>query len=100
MIVLAAKCAGKPDRRNDIIRLANAMLEPSRNEAGCISYDFYERPSSHDYLFFEEWADQAALEFHFQTPHFQEFIKEFSGLLAGPPNIRVYDVGASRDLEL
>jgi quinol monooxygenase YgiN len=101
MIVLAAKCAGKPECRSDIMRLASAMLEPSRAEAGCRSYNFYSA-SEHDneFLFFEEWADQAALDFHFATPHFQKFIAEFSGLLAGPPGIRVYEIGETRDLEM
>ncbi len=100
MIVLAAKCVGKPERRDDIISSASAMLAPSRAEAGCLSYDFYERPSKHAYVFFEEWADQAALDAHFQTPHFQAFIGAFMGFLAEPPVIRVYDVAASRELQM
>ena len=100
MIVLAAKCSGRPEHRSDILRLAQAVAQPSRAEAGCLAYDFYEQPSGNEFLFFEEWADQAALDFHFQTPHFQAFIGEFSGLLSGPPSIRVYEVGTTRDLEL
>jgi quinol monooxygenase YgiN len=101
MIVLAAKCAPKPGRRDEIIRLAAAVTKLSKAEAGCMSYGFYEKPSGdHEFLFFEEWVDQAALDFHFQTPHFQEFIKRSLELLQAPPSIRIYDVGASRDLEL
>jgi quinol monooxygenase YgiN len=51
-------------------------------------------------LFFEEWADQAALDFHFKSPHFQEFIKEFTPLLQAPPDIRIYEVAEARTLEL
>ena len=65
MIVLAAKCTGKPECRNDIFRVSSA-----------------------------------ALDLHFQTPHFQEFIKEFTRLLAAPPSIRVYEVTQVRNLEL
>lgn len=32
--------------------------------------------------------------------HLQEFIKEFTGLLASPPSIRVYEVAQARNLEL
>ncbi|MGA8474279.1 MAG: putative quinol monooxygenase [Candidatus Cybelea sp.] len=101
MLVLAAKCSGKPERRNDILRLAAQVTAPSKSEAGCIAYDVHERVSgNNEFLFFEEWADQAALDFHFQTPHFREFIKELAPCLQGPPNIRVYEVARSRDLEL
>jgi quinol monooxygenase YgiN len=83
------------------MRLASAMFEPSRAEIGCLSYNFYRASERDDeFLFFEEWADQAALDFHFGTPHFQKFIAEFSGLLAGPPAIRVYEIGETRELEL
>ena len=99
MVVLAAKCTGKPEHRNEIIRLAGVVAQPSRAEAGCLAYDFYAQPSTNEFLFFEEWADQAALDFHFQTPHFQSFIAEFTRLLSGPPSIRVYEIAAARDLE-
>jgi quinol monooxygenase YgiN len=101
MLILAAKCIGKPDRRNDIMRVTAAIVPPSRAEAGCISYEIHERLSGNDeYLFFEEWADQAALDLHFKTPHFKEFITEFTQLLQAPPNIRIYEVAEARTLEL
>ena len=101
MLVLAAKCIGKPECRDDIMRVISAVVPPSKAEAGCISYDVHERlPGGDEYLFFEEWSDQAALDFHFQTPHFQAFIGEFTPLLDAPPNIRVYEVAEARTLEL
>jgi quinol monooxygenase YgiN len=101
MLILAAKCIGKPERRNDIVRVTAAIIPPSRAEAGCISYEVHERLSGgNEYLFFEEWTDQAALDFHFKTPHFQEFIGEFTQLLRAPPNIRIYEVAEARSVEL
>ncbi len=99
MIVLAAKFVGKPERRSEIIRLAATVAQPSRAEAGCISYNFYEQqPATNEFLFFEEWADQAALDFHFQSPHFKEFLKQFPELIQGAAKLRVYEVSKSRDL--
>jgi quinol monooxygenase YgiN len=101
MLILAAKCTGKPESRNDILRVTAAIAPPSRAEAGCISYGVYEGLSGENhYLFFEEWTDQAALDFHFNTQHFQDFIKEFTQLLAVPPNILVYEVAEARTLDL
>jgi quinol monooxygenase YgiN len=99
MIVLAAKFKGKPESRADILRLTSSMLAPSRAEAGCLSYNFYEQqPGDNDYLFFEEWADQAALDAHFQTPHFLQFMQKFPPLIQGAPSIRVYDAAGMREL--
>lgn len=99
MIVVAAKFAGKPERWGSIVSLAATVAKPSRAEAGCISYNFYEQqPTTNEFLFFEEWADQAALDFHFKTPHFLKFAEALPDLIQGPPVIRVYEVSKSRDL--
>jgi quinol monooxygenase YgiN len=99
MIVIAAKMIGKPERKADILRLVAMVAKPSRAEAGCIAYNFYEKqPPASEFLFFEEWADQAAVDAHLKTPYFQEFMKQIPELIQGPPNIRMYEVAKSRDL--
>ena len=71
MIVIAARMIGKPERRADILRLVAMVAQPSRAEAGCITYNFYEKqPAASEFLFFEEWADQAALDFASQNTVF------------------------------
>lgn len=91
----------EPERRNDVLRLIAAVTAPSKSEAGCIAYDVHERVSGdNEFLFFEEWADQAALDFRFQTPHFQEFIKAFVECSQVPPSIRTSEVVQSRELVL
>jgi quinol monooxygenase YgiN len=98
MIVIAAKFVAKPECRSEVIQLAATVAPPSRAETGCITYNLYEQPGSDNFLFFEEWADQKALDEHFQTPHFQAFMKQFSEMIQGAAKIRVYEVGEMRDL--
>jgi quinol monooxygenase YgiN len=99
MIVLAAKFTGKPERKKEILGLVAILAPPSRAEAGCITYNLYEQqPGANEFLFFEEWADQAALDAHFQTPHFKNFMKEFPELIQGQSHIRTYEVGKTHDL--
>jgi quinol monooxygenase YgiN len=99
MIVLAAKFTGKPERRLDLLELAQSMLAPSRAEAGCLSYNFYEQQfGSNEFFFFEEWTDQPTLDVHVQTPHFANFMKHFPDLITGKPSIRVYDAASMKEL--
>jgi quinol monooxygenase YgiN len=99
MIVLAAKLTGKPGRKNDILRLVATVTPPSRAESGCLTYQFYEQqPDGNEFLFFEEWRDQAALDAHFQSAHFANFVKAIPELIEGAPKIRIYDVSQSRDM--
>ena len=99
MIVLAAKLNGKPDRKAEILRLVATVAPPSRAESGCLTYQFYEQqPDGNQFLFFEEWRDQAALDAHFQTRHFADFVKAIAELIEGPPKIRIYEVGQTREI--
>ena len=99
MIVLAAQFTGKPDRKNEILRLVDVVKPLSRAESGCLTYDFYQKqPEGSEFLFFEEWRDQAALDAHFATQHFADFVKALPELIEGAPRIRVYEVGQMRDL--
>ena len=99
MIVLAAQFTGKPDRKNEILRLVDVVKPLSRAESGCLTYDFYQKqPEGNEFLFFEEWRDQAALDAHFATQHFADFVKALPELIEGAPRIRIYEVGQMRDL--
>ena len=46
----------------------------SRAEAGCSAFDVAQSLDDPNTLVLhEEWADQAALDAHFKTPHFEQF---------------------------
>ena len=99
MIVLAAKFTGKPESKAEILRRVGVIAPLSRAENGCVTYDFYEKhPGGNEFLFFEEWRDQSALDAHFQTPHFAEFVGALPALIEGNPQIRIYEVAQTREL--
>jgi quinol monooxygenase YgiN len=45
-------------------------------------------------LFYEQWQDMAAIEFHFATEHFQALSGRLEGLLAGEPDIEIFAANA------
>jgi len=99
MHVIAGKFKVAPDRREDMIRLAVSLYEPSRAEPGCISYGFYEdQGCKGSFLFFEEWKDQAAIDVHCATPYFAKFMKEGPPMMDGTPSITVYEIRETREL--
>ena len=51
-----------------------AMVAASRAEAGCVSYAYAQDILDPEKLHIvEKWTDDAALAFHFQTPHMAAF---------------------------
>lgn len=64
-----------------------ALVEPSRAEAGCGRYELFATNDPDVLLVLEEWQDQAALDAHMATAHFQAFVAEVGEALGGPPEI-------------
>lgn len=45
------------------------FVKQSRRERGCLQYDLFTKENG--YIIFEEWEDNAALELHKKSLHFQ-----------------------------
>lgn len=73
LIVLAEAVLGEGSL--DAAREAMAtMVAASRAEAGCVSYAYAQDILDPEKLHIvEKWTDDAALAFHFQTPHMAAF---------------------------
>ena len=64
MIVVVGRAVTDDARREDFIRIAQAVARASRGEDGCRSYRVYEdteRPN--EFVFVEEWESTEALVF-------------------------------------
>ena len=95
MLVIAGRIRVKPERRDEAARLAREVARETMKEAGCHSYRFYgdlEDPGL--FFVFEEWDGPEALANHFTTPHMVRFMTEVPALVAGPLEIKRYEVGA------
>ena len=70
MIYVVATLTAKPGKHEMLTAGARPVIEATRKEAGCISYDLTRSISEPDtFVFIERWTTREALEAHFQTPH-------------------------------
>ena len=77
MIIVHGSIPILADSRERALELARRMVDATRTEAGCISYDFYVGLSDPNTLMlFQEWESMEALMGHFQTEHMEEFLRE------------------------
>ena len=60
---------GKEDELRELLM---SLVKPSRDEAGCITYDLYETEEG-DFLIVETWANDGYLDGHKTTEHFLNF---------------------------
>jgi quinol monooxygenase YgiN len=77
-----------------IAQLKAVLLElaaQSHKENGCTGYEVLQNPSDAvDFVVFEAWAAESALEAHMTTPHVGKAFSEGVPLLASPPDRRIY----------
>ena len=90
-LLIGAKLKIKADQVDAFIAAAKEIIAASRAEPGCISYTLYQDPYERTaFFFFEEWKDQAAIDFHFATPHFKAFGAKLKDMADGAADITIY----------
>jgi quinol monooxygenase YgiN len=74
-ITLTAKAGNQQALKELLV----SMVEPSRHEPGCLTYELYQlEEQPHNFFLIETWRDEISLENHKHTPHFENF-KAVSG---------------------
>jgi quinol monooxygenase YgiN len=81
-------------RAETVAQLTAVLFElaaRSRKENGCNGYKIFQSQSDPlEFVCYESWASDAALEKHMTTPHVQQAFERGVPLLAEPPDRRVY----------
>ena len=74
------------------------MARLSRQESGCITYEFYVGLSNPNLvLLFQEWSSVEALERHWETDHMRIFLGQLPAILDGEVATRRYEVRSGDD---
>jgi len=74
MIIVTAMMNVKPGIKYAFILEANQLVEATRQEKGCISYDLLTSTDDEDLLIMlEKWEDIDSLNRHMETDHFKKF---------------------------
>jgi quinol monooxygenase YgiN len=99
MIVVIGRVSTDADKREELVRVGEAVAAASRAEAGCISYRLYEATDlENEFVFVEEWQSDEALQQHFATPHIAEFMRAIPAAITAPPDVKFHTVASSMDL--
>jgi quinol monooxygenase YgiN len=70
-VVLTATVKALPGHEAAVRAALLELVAPSRSEPGCRCYNLHEAKDEPGlFIFYEQWADQAAFDAHLRTPHF------------------------------
>ena len=79
-LTIIARILAKKENREFIKAETLKLVDPTRSEEGCISYDLYEDNENENlFIFIENWESEALLQKHTKSTHFVEFSKATEG---------------------
>ncbi|MGF6148189.1 Putative monooxygenase ycnE [Kingella potus] len=79
-IKITAVIAVRPKHRDELLAVFAGLVSASRSEAGNLRYDLHQDLQNENrFVFFENWRDQAAVDSHNASTHFQNFLKAIDG---------------------
>jgi quinol monooxygenase YgiN len=88
---VVARIKALPDTVADVRSILTGLIEPTRNEAGCITYELWQnREDATDFTFVEEWASATALDAHAASQHLKDATARLEGLIKRAPDVRRY----------
>jgi quinol monooxygenase YgiN len=88
---VVARIKARPNKVNELLSVLSSLVEPTRKEPGCISYELLQNNEDPtDLTFLEVWRSNAALQSHFATKHFKEALTKLPNLVASEPDIQRY----------
>jgi quinol monooxygenase YgiN len=92
-IRVIARFAAKADHVDQVRGILTALIEPTRRETGCITYELLQnKQDPTDFTFVEEWTSKAALDEHLATEHIENCTAKIGEHIETDPDIRIYEV--------
>ena len=88
MIVLLAKSRLQEGKQQEFISVAEKLVRATREEPGCIYYDLVQDASDENVFYFvEKYQDDAAVEAHKASVHFQTYVPMLNAFREGPSEV-------------
>lgn len=92
-VTIIGTVTAKPETRAELHRLLSRQVEPTRQEDGCINYDFHvDATDPCIFVFYENWRSQEDLDAHLKMPHLAPLFSQIDRLLSRPVDIRYLTV--------
>ncbi|AVB26144.1 MULTISPECIES: putative quinol monooxygenase [Pseudomonas] len=91
-LALMAVLKASAGKESALKHALSALVEPTRAEPGNIEYTLFEARDERGTFYMREcFKDQAALDAHVATPHYQQFAAVSGEWLAEPPQLIFLD---------
>ena len=87
-LYLTARLKVQDGKAEELKKAALAIVEPSRAEEGCVSYNVHQSLEDETvFIWRESWKSKAALDEHFEKDYFKTFFAIANEIATKPPEI-------------
>lgn len=86
MIVLLAKSVLLEGKQQEFTAVAEKLVKATREEAGCVYYDLVQA-DERTFYFVEKYLDEAAVNAHQESEHFQKYVPMMNAFREGPSEV-------------
>jgi len=91
MIIVQSTFHLVPNARDDAIKHMKHMAQLCVDEAGCLSYEYFQGVTdSNQVVLLQEWDNADYLQAHYQTEHMEEFVSKLGQYLESAVITRSY----------
>ncbi len=91
MVHVMARITALPESAATMRSLLADLVAQSRQEAGCLHYELFQRAdAAHVFQTVERWRDQAAVDAHMQSPHVAHAIAQATPHFGAAPEIQTF----------
>lgn len=88
MIVLLAKSILLEGKQQEFLAVAEKLVKATREEPGCVYYDLVQDVSDdRTFYFVEKYLDEAAVEAHKNSEHFQTYVPMMNAFRVSPSEV-------------
>lgn len=92
MIIVTGTLHARPDSIEEVLRLSREHVARSRAEPGCVQHGVsLDADDPLLLVFFERWADRAAIDAHLKLPASRGFGRSVAGLVDRRPELALYE---------
>jgi quinol monooxygenase YgiN len=91
MVKVVAKSKVKTNELEKYKDLVKFLIDETRKEEGCVSYDLFQDINNPSILtFIEEWKDEEALKRHMESKHFVKYVPMLGEFREGDGEVNIY----------
>ena len=88
---VVARIKARAETVSEVRELLSSLVEPTRKEFGCITYELLQNTEDPtDFTFVEEWETDEALASHAASDHIEAIGPRLQPVVVEAPDIRTY----------